>query len=377
MHLPFLLRTYRSKFSKTRIQSIGYKEKVLHLHKLSTFVPYTMRFHKTTIRTPHGEKLLFKLPKNDADHAFLEITHHEDLSAAVIDPDEVTTPHLHDFYQLIWCVEGSGLHFIDFNEYPIVNGRMFFCAPGQCHYSKGIAYPNEYSILFNEALLADLEPHLVHEIKFGFFHRLGRLPYLDIPAESNDRLLDTIRLMQKECSEHATEYRHTSICTHLLSMFFITIRRILPQECFLGPMDQEDCMLITGFIDCVERHYHEIHSLDFYAQQLHCSEAKLRRVMHDQLCTSPLTFINMRRIEEAKRLLHASDAPVKNIATDLGIPHTYFTTFFKKCTGMSPKDYRGAECEDAWVRNICRASHADCLTKKKRQYCHFLFVEQI
>lgn len=63
--------------------------------------------------------------------------------------------------------------------------------------------------------------------------------------------------------------------------------------------------------------------------------------MHDQLCTSPLTFINMRRIEEAKRLLHASDAPVKNIATDLGIPHTYFTTFFKKCTGMFPKDYRG------------------------------------
>lgn len=63
MHLPFLLRTYRPKFSKTRIQSIGYKEKVLHLHKLSTFVPYTMRYHKTTIRTPHGEKLLFKLPK--------------------------------------------------------------------------------------------------------------------------------------------------------------------------------------------------------------------------------------------------------------------------------------------------------------------------
>lgn len=299
-----------------------------------------MKYSKTTIRTPHGEQLLFKLSQDDANHAFLDITHHKDLSAAVIDPDEVTTPHLHDFYQLIWCVKGSGLHFIDFNEYPIVNGRMFFCAPGQCHHSKGIVHPDGYSIPFNGALLAELEPHFVHEIKFGFFHRLGRLPYLDIPPQENDRLLDIVRQMQEECSEQATAYRHTSLCAHLLSMLFITIRRILPDECFLGPMDHEDNSIITSFIDCVEMHYREILPLSFYTEQIHCTEAKLRRIMQDQLRTNPLAFINLRRIEEAKRLLHASKAPIKRIAMNLGIPHTYFTTFFKKFTGMSPQDYR-------------------------------------
>ena len=296
-------------------------------------------YSKFTTSTPHGERLLFKQP-HGASHPFLEITHHKDLSAAVIDPDEVTTPHQHDFYQLIWCIEGSGLHFIDSTEYPIVNGRMFFCAPGQCHYSKGIAHPDGYSILFNEALLSELNSQFVHEIKYEFFLRIGKLPYLDIPAKENDRLLGTIRLMHKECSECTAAYRHTSLCAHLLSIFFITIRRILPEECFFDSKNHEENMFITSFIDCVETHYHEILPLSFYTEQIHCSEAKLRRIMNDHLHLSPLTFINLRRIEEAKRLLHTSKDSIKNIASDLGIPHTYFTTFFKKSTGMSPLEYR-------------------------------------
>ena len=56
----------------------------------------------------------------------------------------------------------------------------------------------------------------------------------------------------------------------------------------------------------------------------------------------PLTdFVNRQRIEQAKKLLIATDLPTKKIAQQCGIPDVYyFSRLFKKRTGVTPKLYR-------------------------------------
>lgn len=53
------------------------------------------------------------------------------------------------------------------------------------------------------------------------------------------------------------------------------------------------------------------------------------------------TYINNYRIEKAKELLQSSDKSISEIALAVGFDNfSYFSTLFKKSTGISPKDYK-------------------------------------
>ncbi|WP_106625738.1 AraC family ligand binding domain-containing protein [Bacteroides sp. Marseille-P3684] len=35
-------------------------------------------------------------------------------------------PHIHSFYQIIWFKKGTGMHYVDFKEYPVTDNTVFF-----------------------------------------------------------------------------------------------------------------------------------------------------------------------------------------------------------------------------------------------------------
>lgn len=56
---------------------------------------------------------------------------------------------------------------------------------------------------------------------------------------------------------------------------------------------------------------------------------------------APHAFVLNRRLERAKQLLLNREKPVTDIAFDLGFSsHSHFTTFFRKHTGVTPRDFR-------------------------------------
>lgn len=56
---------------------------------------------------------------------------------------------------------------------------------------------------------------------------------------------------------------------------------------------------------------------------------------------SPLQYINKKKIERAELLLITENAPIKEIAYDLGYnDHSYFIRLFKKIVGITPMAYR-------------------------------------
>jgi len=42
-------------------------------------------------------------------------------------------PHRHNFYSIIWSFTATGKHIIDFHEYSIEPGSIFFVSPWQVH----------------------------------------------------------------------------------------------------------------------------------------------------------------------------------------------------------------------------------------------------
>lgn len=45
-------------------------------------------------------------------------------------------PHVHDFYLIVWFEKGMGKHMIDFKEYDVQDGTLFFVSLGQIHQFK-------------------------------------------------------------------------------------------------------------------------------------------------------------------------------------------------------------------------------------------------
>ena len=104
--------------------------------------------------------------------------------------------------------------------------------------------------------------------------------------------------------------------------------------------DNESVILarIAGY---VEEHFREQIGRDEIAEQLHYSKNYLSRIFSTRMGISVREYINGYRIEEAKRLLLTTDVPVGDIAMDVGFDSmTYFSTVFKKVTGVTPSQYR-------------------------------------
>ena len=45
----------------------------------------------------------------------------------------VKYPHRHDFFEVLYLMQGSGFHVIDGNKYEIHPPCVFFMSPGQAH----------------------------------------------------------------------------------------------------------------------------------------------------------------------------------------------------------------------------------------------------
>ena len=288
-----------------------------------------------------GSALNIEMPQPNKGNVFFGICDINDSLLDSINKDAITTPHKHDFYQLIWAIEGEGTHYIDFVRHEVKNGRIFFCAPKQCHSFEGIKLPKGIGIVFNDAFLTELNANFVHEIKYKLFRRYGKLPYCDISIKNHDKLMDIVGLMQNECADNKKDYRHNSFSLHLLSLFFITLKRIIDAEDEQNLCTPEETSMIAAFIDAVERHYKERHNVGFYANELNCSESKLSRTTQKILSVSPLKIINDRKLTEAQRLLCFSKMSIKNISVELGFDsNTYFVSFFQKTMGICPQKFR-------------------------------------
>lgn len=70
------------------------------------------------------------------------------------------------------------------------------------------------------------------------------------------------------------------------------------------------------------------------------SEAYFRRIFLKRFGTTPSEKIDQLRLERAKRLLESKKHNMQEIAEDVGIiDPKYFSTWFKKHLGFSPRDY--------------------------------------
>lgn len=82
-------------------------------------------------------------------------------------------------------------------------------------------------------------------------------------------------------------------------------------------------------------------SLNAMAELLNVNASYLSTLFKREVGIPLTDYVNRQRVEQAKKLLVATDFPIKSIAEKCGIPDVYyFSRMFKKRTGCTPRAYR-------------------------------------
>ena len=98
---------------------------------------------------------------------------------------------------------------------------------------------------------------------------------------------------------------------------------------------------IEKTLSYIHGHIYENINLNELADSTCLSKDHFIRLFKQETGTTPLQYINQKKIEKAQLILVTDSMPVKNVAFTLGFDdYSYFNRLFKKLTGTTPQEYR-------------------------------------
>lgn len=262
-----------------------------------------------------------------------------------------TATHHHEFFELVYLLNGRGVHRIGTATYPIHAGDVYVISPNEPH----AYYPLDRSevrivnVLFLPSLLDEslfqgelcgltrllyIEPLFRAETHFS--HRLnlqGGLAY---------RVEQLLREMEAEQQTRAPGY--AIVLKNLFCTLLVLLSRAYEQQI---RNDEDEPTLtrrhavVEAALRYIEAHYTEPVSLADVARHTAISPSRLAHLFKQHTRRSLLAYLHEYRIGRISADLLATNAPISELATNLGYGDLrFFYRVFRRQMGCSPSEYR-------------------------------------
>lgn len=112
-------------------------------------------------------------------------------------------------------------------------------------------------------------------------------------------------------------------------------------ESLFNYIPSQNSELIKRAMLYISKHFNEPLTLEDVAVQVHLHPSYFSTLFKQSTGSSFKEYLNMVRIEESKRLLANTDFSIIDIAIAIGFEdQSYFSKVFKKYTGLTPKQFR-------------------------------------
>lgn len=246
---------------------------------------------------------------------------------------EYIGPHRHKYYEIFWVLEGEGSHSIDFVEYPLSPGRVYFITPGQVH--EGHSVPKlMYSISFNPDFVSpDYRSQL--DIEQIFSQSSTNTPFVAMDNLGTSELSSLLNLTIRESESKQADMQ---LLSSLITSFLRYLMRYRPEEqAGHSRTDQRMVKLMAQ----IEDHFRHHKDTPFYSDKLALTSKRVNELTRKHFSKTVTQLVHDRIILEAKRELAYTNKTIKAIALDLGFDDvTYFSRFFRKQSTESPKGFR-------------------------------------
>jgi AraC family transcriptional activator of pobA len=249
--------------------------------------------------------------------------------------------HLHtDLFQIFIISSGEGL-LISEHKKMTLNAPCILIIPANTLHGFGFQSNIVGDVLtFSESFFESSfknQPHILLEINI--------LKYFSFDNKT-DLFQEMLFLKDKIAHELSEKKEEKKFVLHaLFQLFFVSLYRLsLETDNHIAKSDNRTLAYFQGFQKNIKQSLHESKSITQYAQELNITAVHLNRICQTLLQKSALQIIQEQLISEAKKYISNTDYSISEIAYFLDFKDpAYFTRFFKKQTGFSPKQFRKNE----------------------------------
>ncbi|MEO1257210.1 MAG: helix-turn-helix transcriptional regulator [Bacteroidota bacterium] len=257
------------------------------------------------------------------------------------DPD-VETLHKHTFYEITWIEKGGGAQVVDYQEYKNVNGSLFFISPGQLHHFEDWQPLTGGSVFFTENFFSFNNQHDTQLFETTFLDNFYANPFLKPTKKEFTEILNTLDLLYAE--RYRKDYAE-NIGRSYLHILLAQIQRCIDKR-NKNTAPKKYIVIYKKLKKLADENFMKNWTASDYARQLNITQHHLNLVSKEVTGKTTSELLRARSVLEAKRMLTFSDAPVSEIAADLGFYDvSYFAKIFKAETKSSPSAFRKAMSE--------------------------------
>jgi AraC-like DNA-binding protein len=236
---------------------------------------------------------------------------------------ERSRPHV---YRLVYVTKGTG--------WVEVNGRRYVARPGTLS-----LLPAGFELSCGVSGTEPVEAYWVQfDAKLGdaVLINMLKLPAC-VDAGENPDIVRSFEVM----FESSHDSNITSVLRSKAALYEVL-------ACYLGQcrVDEEALANIDPYVklgkvlDYIDHHLETNLTLEELAKIAYLHPNYFVSLFKNLIGQTPIHYVNMRRLERAKKLLVETDSHVSEIAAAVGMQNHYLSRLFKQHTGVSPMHYR-------------------------------------
>jgi AraC family transcriptional activator of pobA len=255
-------------------------------------------------------------------------------------------PHVHDsFLQIFLLTKGSGEITLNGITSTLAS-PVLIIIPAQNVHSFRFAKNTDGPVITAaqqplESLAQSLMPELAKMLARPYLVRLGQ------DTSSDAALQNLLTAIEYEWRTHSLGHAAAGLC--LLATLLLHVQRGVGVDSPAGYIQRglheyhltRSHVVVDKFKRLVNEQFKSSEAVASYANRIGVSPGQLTRLTKQVLGLTALEVINARLVFEAERELTYTADSIKQIAAKLGFEdEAYFSRFFKKETGQSPKAFR-------------------------------------
>ncbi len=249
--------------------------------------------------------------------------------------NEFLTPQRLDFDLVVHIQSGTAVHTVDFADHPLRPGDVLWVRAGQVHQWGAIAAIEGSVVMFGPHSVDDRTRDLIR------LHVVRPRNHWSAADLTGTPVTQTLNLLTSTSDSPGAERSNLrqAIRAHCLAALLVELTLAQPADHGTGPGPTHE--VFAWFRDHIEEHFQHWHKVSEYADRLGYSSRTLNRLARQHTGLSAKQLIDERVILEAKRQLSHGDAPVSEIAEQLGFDDaSNFSSYFRRQTRITPGTFR-------------------------------------
>jgi AraC-like DNA-binding protein len=253
--------------------------------------------------------------------------------------EDPITAHKHNFFELVFIVDGTGVQCINENKFDYRPDHFFLLLPQDCHSFQVKTATKFFFIRFNNIYLQAQHREWIQKLEF-IFQNHQHLPGC-ILRNKSDKLL--VRAMvEAVIREHVNQQvYHLELVQQIINTLITIVARNVT---LMAPKpSQKSQHASLDVLHYIHEHIYEPEKLkaETIAHQFNISPAYISEYFRNHAGESLQQYITQYRLKLVETRLQYSDLRMGEIAMELGFTdESHLNRIFKKYKGMSPSEYR-------------------------------------